>query len=70
MADLVCCCAVGSEARLASRWRWWDVTCAMLTSDIFVLVPGHGADGLKGGYFSYMYQYVVYDSRNASDGVV
>ena len=42
----------------------------MLTSDIFVLVPGHGADGLKGGCVSYMYQYVVYDSCQVGDGDV
>jgi len=70
MTDLGCRCAVVSEARLAWRWRWWGVTCAMLTSDIFVLVPGHGADGLKGGCVSYMYQYVVYDSCQVGDGDV
>ena len=45
------------------------VTCAMLTNDNFVLVPGHGADGLKGGYVSYMCQHAVYGNRQVGDGV-
>ena len=44
-------------------------TCAMLTNDILVLVSGHGAGGLKGGYVSYMCHRAVYDSCQVGDGV-
>ena len=59
----------GQECDLLGDGDGVGVTCAMLTNDFLVLVPGHGADGLKCGYVSYMCQRAVYGSRQVGDGV-
>ena len=45
-------------------------TCTMMTNDNSVLVPGHGEDGLKCGFISYLCQHAVYGSCQVGEGVV